>query len=144
MRIYADTSFVTALYLTDNLTPQASRYMAQTKRPLLLTEIQNAEMRNAFRLRVAQKRSSSEEVFRALVHYECDIGEDIFEFVSMDWSRTFRAFEQISQKFTEQGGHRFADILHVASAVILEARLFLTFDQRQGRLAKAMGLKTPL
>lgn len=144
MRIYADTSFVTALYLTDDLTPQADAYMAQNPRPLVLTEIQNAEARNAFRLRVAQRRSSSEEVFRALVHYDRDISEGIFEFVPTDWPRMFQAFEKISRKFTEQGGHRFADILHVASALILEARVFLTFDRRQAQLAKALGMKTPV
>ena len=144
MRIYADTSFLSALYLTDELTPQAGGYMARNPRPLLLTEIQRAEARNSFRLRVAQKRASSEEVFRALAHFDRDITEGIFDLVSIDWPRTFRVFEQISQKHTERGGHRFADILHVASALTLEARIFLTFDQRQARLAKATGLKTPL
>jgi len=144
MRTYADTSFLTALYLNDNLTHTAGVYMARNPRPLLLTDIQEAELRNAFRLRVAQKRSSSEEVFRALLHFDRDIDDVIYENAVPDWPRTFREFEQISRKYTEQGGHRFADVLHVATALTLESNIFLTFDQRQARLAQAEGMKTPL
>jgi predicted nucleic acid-binding protein len=144
MQVYADTSFLAALYLFDDLTPEANAYMSHHPHPLVLTELQQAEARNAFRLRVAQKRSSSEEVYRALIHFDRDIAEGIFVQASPDWPRTFREFEQISQKYSERGGHRFVDLLHVAAALNLEARTFLTFDQRQARLAKAVGLKKPL
>ncbi len=144
MTVYADTSFLAALYLFDDLTPEANAYMAHHPHPLILTELQQAEARNTFRLRVAQKRSSSEEVYRALVHFERDIAEGIFVLTSPDRPRTFREFEQLSKKYSERGGHRFADLLHVAAALTLDARNFLTFDQRQARLAKAVGLKTPL
>lgn len=43
-----------------------------------------------------------------------------------------------------KGGHRTLDILHVATARHLAARDFLTFDARQKKLAKAIGLRTPL
>ena len=36
---------------------------------------------------------------------------------------------------------RTLDTLHVACALELEAERFWTFDERQGRLAKAQGLK---
>ncbi len=144
MRTYADTSFLVALYLTDNFTPQASSYMAKNQQVLVFTELQSAEVRNAFRLRVAHKRSSSEEIFRALSNLDRDLGEGILEFTSINWPELFREYERISAKYTEQEAHRFADILHLASALTLRARIFLTFDQRQARLAKALGFKTPL
>jgi predicted nucleic acid-binding protein len=144
MRAYADTSFIAALYHPGEMTRKAVACMSSQQEPLVLTEVQLAETRNSFRLRVAHKRSSSKEVFRALAQFDRDISEGISEFVPTDWPRTFEEFEKISRKFTEQSGHRFADILHVASALILETRIFLTFDQRQARLAKALGMKTPL
>jgi len=144
MPVYADTSFISALYHPEKMTPTAVACLLSQREPLLLTEVQQAETRNSFRLRAAQKRSSREEVVRALAQFERDITEGIFEFVSPDWAGTFREFERISGKHTEQGGHRFADLLHVASAVTLEARVFLTFDRRQAKLAKAVGLKVPL
>jgi predicted nucleic acid-binding protein len=37
---------------------------------------------------------------------------------------------------------RTLDSLHVASALLLKAERFWTFDERQAKLAKAEGLKT--
>jgi predicted nucleic acid-binding protein len=37
-------------------------------------------------------------------------------------------------------GHRFLDILHVATARVLGASEFLSFDENQRRLARAEGL----
>jgi predicted nucleic acid-binding protein len=39
-------------------------------------------------------------------------------------------------------GTRSLDIFHVACALELKSRYFLTFDQRQQKLASAVGLKT--
>lgn len=52
--------------------------------------------------------------------------------------------ERISKRRTFAGGHRSFDILHVATAVNLDARDFLSFDAIQNDLAAAEGLKTPL
>jgi predicted nucleic acid-binding protein len=144
VRAYADTSFILALYHPDALTPRAEAYMARHTEPLVLTAIQDAEVRNAFRLRVAQQRSSSEEVFRALAYFDRDIHDGIYAYRSPDWPEVFRLLERISQKYTERGAYRFADLLHVACALIIQAKIFLSFDQRQSELAKALGLKTPL
>jgi predicted nucleic acid-binding protein len=38
-------------------------------------------------------------------------------------------------------GCRSLDIIHVASAVELERKTFLAFDERQRKLARAVGLK---
>lgn len=45
---------------------------------------------------------------------------------------------------TLTGGHRGFDILHVASALIVKANRFLTFDENQKKLAKAEGLVVPI
>jgi predicted nucleic acid-binding protein len=45
-------------------------------------------------------------------------------------------------KFGPQLGTRTLDTLHVASALELGASEFWTFDQRQQKLAKAVGLAT--
>ena len=46
----------------------------------------------------------------------------------------------LSAKHTESGGHRFADILHVATALQLGSSEFLTFDANQRTLVQAEGL----
>jgi predicted nucleic acid-binding protein len=142
--VYADTSFILALYHADALNARAFAYMTRHAEPLILTAIQDAEVRNSFRLRVAQQRSSSEEVFRALAYFDRDINDGIYVYHRPDWAELFRLLERISQKYTESGAHRFPDLLHIACALNLQAKVFLSFDQRQCVLAKTLGLKTPL
>ncbi|MCF7730514.1 MAG: hypothetical protein K9N23_02460 [Akkermansiaceae bacterium] len=52
--------------------------------------------------------------------------------------------ERISKTRTFTGGHRSFDILHLATAIVLDAREFLSFDANQLQLAAAEGLATPL
>jgi predicted nucleic acid-binding protein len=64
--------------------------------------------------------------------------------VAPDWADVHRIAEELSAKHTEAGGHRLADILHVATAVHLGAAQFLTFDTNQEKLAEAEGMVVPL
>jgi len=52
-----------------------------------------------------------------------------------------RRADDLSKRHTITDGHRSLDILHVATALQLEAEVFLTFDERQRKLAHAEGLK---
>jgi predicted nucleic acid-binding protein len=140
---YADSSFILKLYFSDERDARASTYMGRLAEPLLLTAVQETEVRNALRLRVPQRRSTSQEVSGALALFERDISEGIYGWCDPDWPGVFRLVEQISRKHTERGAHRFPDLLHVACALDLKAKIFLSFDQRQSKLAKNLGMKTP-
>jgi len=48
---------------------------------------------------------------------------------------------EMSRQHTRVFGTRSLDVLHVASAVELGLRRFVTFDERQQKLAQAAGLK---
>ena len=50
---------------------------------------------------------------------------------------------RLSALHSEILGTRSLDVLHVACALVLGGNDFLTFDHRQGALAKAAGLKVP-
>jgi len=60
------------------------------------------------------------------------------------WPQIHAAAERLSELYTEANGHRSIDILHVATAIELGAREFLTFDANQKKLAEAEGLVAPL
>ena len=47
----------------------------------------------------------------------------------------------MSEQYTLQKGYRTLDLLHVATALTLNAEKFLTFDQAQAQLAQAEGLQ---
>jgi len=49
--------------------------------------------------------------------------------------------DRLSVKHTFEQGHRTLDVLHVATALHLKSKTFLTFDQNQASLAKREGLK---
>jgi hypothetical protein len=49
---------------------------------------------------------------------------------------------RIARRWTARTGLRTLDIMHVASALLLQAEMFLTFDQRQLKLARSEGLIT--
>lgn len=143
MPAYADTSFIMALYHSDALASRAATYMARHTEPLILTAVQDTEVRNASRLRVAQQHSSSEEAFRALAYFDRDINDGIYVYHRPDWPEVFRLLERISQKYTESGAYRLVDLMHVACALTIRATLFLSFDKKQAGLARTLGLKTP-
>ncbi len=48
---------------------------------------------------------------------------------------------QLTQQYATRVGLRTLDTLHIASALELGAERFWTFDERQAKLARAVGLK---
>ena len=60
------------------------------------------------------------------------------------WPQIHLAAERLSELYTDAGGHRSMDILHVATAIEMGAKVFLTFDGNQKKLAEAEGLLVPL
>jgi predicted nucleic acid-binding protein len=62
----------------------------------------------------------------------------------VDWPIVHRLAESLSDVHTRNGGHRLADLLHVATALHLGAREFLTFDANQKALAEAEGMTVPV
>lgn len=72
-----------------------------------------------------------------------DIANRVLESVPVDWPNVHQIAEHLSATHTESGGHRFADILHVATALYLGKDSFLTFDENQARLASAESLVVP-
>ena len=57
------------------------------------------------------------------------------------WRATLKRAGDLSRQYTRRLGCRSLDILHVASALELQCRSFLTFDVRQQQLARAVKLR---
>ncbi len=72
-----------------------------------------------------------------------DLASGVLEKVAPDWEEVHQIAEGLSAKYTVTEGHRFADILHVATATVLSAAQFLTFDVNQQRLAAGEGMIVP-
>ena len=57
--------------------------------------------------------------------------------------RGFDRAKRLAEKQTLRLGTRTLDVLHVASALVLKADTFYTFDVNQRKMAKAEGLVVP-
>jgi len=140
--IYADPSFLFSFYAWDNNTAAAQRlYHGDRRRPLLFTPWQRFELRNAIRLVTHRlKRAKlpiqfqSGNVFREI---EADLSAGRLMHREHDWLDTLRLADELSSKHTELLGSAAVDLWHVASAILLEADTFWTFDEDQQALARA-------
>ena len=77
----------------------------------------------------------------ALNQFEADLTNGVAVVAPCNFVDVLRRADELSKRHTTIGGHRSFDILHVATALQLEAEEFLSFDERQRKLAQAEGLK---
>jgi predicted nucleic acid-binding protein len=142
MIVTADASFLASLYGVDVNTPAARAWMAANAEPVILTGALRFETENALRLACFRGRITAVELAqagacgyrersRARILIATDITADVH------WAEC----SSISARHTLSTGSRTYDITHVASARVLKADAFLSFDERQRTLAGLLGLK---
>ena len=142
--IYADPSFLFSFYAKDANTPEAVRvYAGDQRRPLILTAWQRFEFRNSVRLAIHKLRRAGQavpfqqgNVFKLM---DEDLAAGRLKHEEPQWRDAFRLVEDISAEHTESLGAAAVDLWHVASAILLRADTFWTFDCDQYALAKAVG-----
>lgn len=81
---------------------------------------------------------------RALSTLQANVAAGVFQTPQIDWADVHRLAERLAFQYTAKRGHRSFDILHVATALHIGVKGFLTFDANQKKLAQAEGLKVPL
>ena len=150
MIAYPDTSFLCALFRTQDNSERALAYRASMTEPLPITRLLLWEFRQSARFQAFRHSKNRavgyplHEAEKMLSHLGDDMGEGLVVSLECDLITTLFTGERISKTRTFMGGHRSFDILHVATAVELGAKAFLSFDDNQTQLAKAEGLETPL
>jgi predicted nucleic acid-binding protein len=77
----------------------------------------------------------------ALSDLERDLAEGRLHLVDLLWRKTLDRSADLSRTHTPKLGTPTLDVLHVASAKSLRCRTFVTYDDRQAVLAKAVGLR---
>ncbi len=138
--IYADTSFFVSLYLTDQHTAEAEKRL-RAKPALWMTPLHVAEWTHALEQHVFRKAISRSEADRLLQQFQQHRAQNLWMETPLP-DRAFEVCAQLAIRHTARLGVRTLDTLHVAAALELKARRFWTFDERQGKLALAVALKT--
>lgn len=150
MTAYPDTSFLCAIYRTQVNSPRADAWMEARSGPLPVTSLLLLEFRQSVRFQSRlfspdrTKGYAPAEGARMLRDLQSDLASGVLEVVAADWADVHRIAENLSGKYTAQGGHRLADILHVATALHLASPEFLSFDANQRTLATAEGMEVPV
>lgn len=144
MVIACDTSFLFSLYGSDAHSPEAVAWSAQNTRVLYLNSLTHFEFGNAVRFSEFRKVIPLGAAARYWAGFEAAIARGRLIVATSNLADVVDEAKRLSSTRTLSGGHRGFDILHVASALKMNATHFLTFDGNQKKLAEAEGLVVPL
>ena len=140
MTTYADSSFVVPLYAIDVHSHEALRRMALGP-SVWLTPFNRTELAHSLNGQVFRARISVSEAQLAWAAFEHDCAFGVWIPVDLP-ERIWETSIDLARRFGPTLGVRTLDSLHVACALELRAQKFWTFDERQARLAEAVGLDT--
>ena len=153
MKVFADANFVTNMLLKLPFTAEVDRLLLEHELngspPILVTRLVRQEVINALHRLVFESRASAQGISVSLDSVK--MAEVVF-ISQLDAGRTFRAvtvdeaqvdelFFNLVHRHTAKHGFRTNDVLHVASALVLECDTFWSFDKKAKRLAELEGLR---
>lgn len=144
MVIACDTSFLFALYGNDAHSPKAVAWSARNTRVLHLNSLTHFEFGNAIRFSEFRKAIPPGAAAQYWADFEAAIAQGRLIVATSNLADVVDEAKRLSTTHTLSGGHRGFDILHVASALRMNATHFLTFDGNQKKLAEAEGLAVPV
>ena len=106
-----------------------------------MTPLHIAESTHVIELHVFRKAITRGEADRALQRAQGFHAQHLWKESALP-EQAFALCAQLAQQYAARLGVRTLDTLHVACALELQADHFWTFDDRQMKLAAAVGLKT--
>jgi predicted nucleic acid-binding protein len=153
MTPYADTNFLTRCYLLTAALPAPQSLLEVLRaagRTLPITWLHRFEVPNAFEQHVfaartvGQVRVTPEMAAAAHARFEDDAvnPSSVLRVAPVSLPDVERQFHELSRRHTARHGFRTYDLLHVASALILDCDTFWSFDDKANKLAVLAGLKT--
>lgn len=140
MNVYADSSFLVSIYVKDAHSPEAVRRMQQFP-AVSITQLNRSELAHALSQYVFRGVFAEADARLYWSEFEDDCRKMVWHLA--DWPETaWKTSVDLARRFGPTLGVRTLDSLHAACALELKAQRFWTFDQRQERLAEAVGLNT--
>ncbi len=106
-----------------------------------ISALNRAEVGNAIYLYVFRRAITAADAQSAWSHFQSDLANGIWVEVDLP-DRLWDTSIDLARRYGPTMGVRTLDSLHVACALELNAQRFWTFDERQEKLADAVGLNT--
>lgn len=139
-KTYFDTGALVKLYIVENGSTFVQN-LARRSGVIGLNPLQETELRNAILAASGRQTISREAARRSLDNLDEDLQTGVFFRESPDWTWIYRRADLMARQYTPRFLCRTLDILHVAAAELSCADRIVTGDQRQQKLARAIGLK---
>lgn len=139
--LYADPSALLKLYLREPESHRMAVWRAGISQPLTVTPHGRVELVNGIALAVHRRLIDQSAWVGALAALDDDFKQGRYTLADLPWRATLKRAAELSRDHSPTLGTRTLDVIHVASALELGLRIFLTFDLRQQKLARAAGLK---
>lgn len=140
---YLDSSALIKLYVPEAGSQRVSQYARALPHPIPFSHLHELEMKNALQLKLFRREATATAVDASGLSIDEDFADGVLSRPELNWFDVFRRASTLAREHSSTTGARSLDLLHVASALVLETTTFLTFDDRQARLARAAGLKAP-
>jgi predicted nucleic acid-binding protein len=140
-KFYVDPSALLKLYLREPESRSMTSWRTKIGGPLWVTHHGRVELTNGIGLATYRGLITATAAAAALEALDDDFSEGRYVNADLLWRATLKKASDISREHTPLIGCRSLDVLHIASALELGQRNFVTFDTRQQQLARAVGLK---
>ena len=140
--VYVDPSGLARLYIHQAGSREMSAWRRRVNGTLAVTHHGRTEIINAICRAVFLGHLTAVAASEAIADFASDFAEGRLHQAEILWRAALNRAAELAQTHTPKLGTRSLDVLHVACALELESRYFLTFDQRQQNLASEVGLKT--
>jgi hypothetical protein len=137
---YFDTSVLIKSYVAEKDSAAADALILGTSGPIPFTHFHAIEIRTGIRLKRGRGEITEMELKGVLANLQKDVDAGRLERPAYDLSIVFHKAEELSANHAADTLARSLDILHVAAALVIGARQFITFDKRQAVLATKAGL----
>lgn len=140
MKAYADTGFVVSLYKAETTSAAAAAIMGRLQAPVWLSQLGELELHNAFQLAVFRGEIDTASAIRKKQLFAEDLAKGVFFIQPVPAAALYSKAIELAERHSAILGTRSLDLMHVTAALILKADLFLSFDERQRKVAEKEGM----
>jgi predicted nucleic acid-binding protein len=139
--VYVDPSALARLYIHQTGSQEIAAWRRKLRGALSVTHHARTEIINAICRAAFIGQLNQNAMAEALADFSSDYVSGHLQQADILWRAALNRAGELSRRYTPSLGTRSLDVLHVACALELRLRHFLTFDDRQQQLAVAAGLK---
>jgi hypothetical protein len=140
-QIYVDPSALSRLYIHQAGSLEMGAWRHRTPGPLAVTHHGRIELVGSIALAAFRGMTTLEVAQTRWTRLDADFASNRLRQADILWRSTLNRATDLNREYGPKLGTRTLDVIHVSCALELKLPWFLTFDQRQQKLAEAVGLK---